>query len=358
MLAARQMLVEEAQHLAQHRQFGLDPRAPWRGVDPRAVVPRSQHDAALGIGQRQEARQRAVGVAGAVHPAGDGIDRDVLRDLVEVVVGAERGAAEGGIVGQRVVAEFELGDEVGHAEVREVPLHRLRCERAVLVVVDRHRPLQGGIGEVVELRPEVAAVVVERQHQLVVDQRQPLDQHAAGIIVVGPGVPHREQGRDRLDRLVAGAGEEIAGRAEIGDAGGADASVAPRLGDDPVGDRLVVGALARAAEGIARAEAGAGAARIDHHHGIAARHEHVAVLVAVGRRLDVAAGRELEAANIGRQDQHCRPAPRGIAVRQDDVDGEPAAVGHGHVDRGGRTHPVLGRTTGEIAAGRHLPGRA
>ena len=220
--AARQMLVEEAQHLAQHRQLGLDPRAPRRGVDPRAVIPRAQHDAALGVGQRQETRQRAVGVARAVHPAGDGIDRDVLRHLVEIVVGAERGAGEGRIVGQRVVAEFELGDEVGHAEIREMALHRLARERAVLVVVDRHRSLQRGIGEVLELAAQIAAIVVERQHQLVVDQRQPLDQHAAGIIVVGPGVPHREQGRDRLHRLVAGAGEEVAGRAEIGDAGGAD----------------------------------------------------------------------------------------------------------------------------------------
>ena len=251
------------------------------------MVPRPQQHAALGVGQRQEARQRAVGVARAVHPAGDGVDRDVLRDLVEIVVGTERGAGEGRIVGQRIVAEFELGDEVGHAEVREMALHGLARQRAVLVVVDRHRPQQRGIGEVAELLAQVAPVVIERQHQLVVDQRQPLDQHAAGIIVVGPGVPHREQRRDRLDRRVAGAGQEIAGRAEIGDAGGADAPVAPRLGHDPVGDRLVVGALARAAEGIARAEARAGAARIDHDQRIAARHEHVAILAAVGRRLDV-----------------------------------------------------------------------
>ena len=217
------MLVEEAQHFAQHRQFRLDPAAPRRDVDARAVVPRPQHDAALGVGQRQETRQRAVGVARAVHPAGDGIDRDILGHLVEIVVGAERGAAEGRIVRQRVVAEFELAHEVGHAEVREMPLHRVACQRAVLVVVDRHRPLQRGIGEVAELGPEIAAIVIERQHQLVVDQRQPLDQQAAGIIVVGPGVPHREQRRDRLHRLVAGAGEKIAGRAEIGDAGGADA---------------------------------------------------------------------------------------------------------------------------------------
>ena len=352
------MLVEEAQHLAQHRQLGLDPRAPRRGVDPRAVVPRPQHDPALGVGQRQETRQRAVGVAGAVHPAGDGIDRHVLRHLVEIVVGAERGAGEGRIVGQRVVAEFELGDEVGHAEIREMALHRLAGERAVFVVVDRHGSLQRRIGEVLELRAQVAAVVVERQHQLVIDQRQPLDQHAAGIIVVGPGVPHREQRRDRLDRRMAGAGEEIAGRAEIGDAGGADAAVAPFLGDDPVGDGAVVGALARAAEGIARAEAGAGAARIDHDQRIAARHEHVAILPGVGRRLDVAARRQLEAADIGRQDQHGRPALRRVAIRQDDIDGEPAAVSHRHVDGGGRAHPVLGRAAGKIAAGRHLPGRS
>ena len=245
-LAAGEMLVEETQHFAQHGEFRLLLRSPRRGVDARAVVPRAQQHAAFRIGQGQEPRQRAVGVARAVHPAGDGIDRDVARDLVEIVVGAERGAGEGRIVGQRIVAAFELGDEVGHAEVREMLLHRRAGERTVLVRIDRHRPEQRGIGEVAELVAKIAPVVIERQHQFVVGERQPLDQHAARIIVVGPGVPHGEQGRDRLHCLVAGAGKEIAGRAEVGDAGGADRTVAPRLGHDPVGDRLVVGALARA----------------------------------------------------------------------------------------------------------------
>jgi hypothetical protein len=49
------------------------------------------------------------------------------------------------------------------------------ASRAVLVVVDRHGTLQRGIGEVLELGAQIAPVVVERQHQLVVDQRQPLD---------------------------------------------------------------------------------------------------------------------------------------------------------------------------------------
>ena len=204
-------------------------------------------------------------------------------------------------------------------------------ERAVAVLVDRLRAQQRRIGEVGELLAQVAAVVVEREHQLVVDQRQPLDQHAARIVVVGPGVPDREQRRDRLDRRMAGARQEVAGRAEIGDAGRADPAVAPRLGDDPVGDRLVVGALARRPEKIAGAEAGAGAARIDHHHRIAARHEHVAIAIAVGRRLDVAAGRHLEPPHIGREDQDGRPAPAGVAVGQDDVERQPAAIGHRHI---------------------------
>ncbi len=46
-LAAGEMLVEEAQHLAQHRQFRLDPGAPRRDIDARAMVPRPQHDAAI-----------------------------------------------------------------------------------------------------------------------------------------------------------------------------------------------------------------------------------------------------------------------------------------------------------------------
>ena len=240
-----------------------------------------------------------------------------------------------------------------------MPLHRLARERAVAVVVDRQRPEQRRIGEVGELLAQLAAVVVERQHQLVVDQRQPLDQHAAGIIVVGPGVPDGEQRRDRLHRRVAGARQEIAGRAEIGDAGGADRAVAPRLRHDPVGDRLVVGALARATEGIARAERGAGAARIDHDQRVAARHEHVAIAVGVGRRLDAARPRrQLEAADVGRQDQHRRPAPARIAVGQDDVDRQPAAVGHRHIERSRHADGIFRRAAGEIAAGRHAPGGA
>jgi len=97
--------------------------------------------------------------------------------------------------------------------------------------------------------------MVECQHQLVIDLRQALDEQPARVIVVGPCVPDSEQGRDRPDRRMAGAGQEIAGCPEIGDAGGADAPVAPGLGDDPVRDDAIVLALARAAKGIARAEA-------------------------------------------------------------------------------------------------------
>ena len=208
-------------------------------------------------------------------------------------------------------------------------LHRLARQCAVAVLIDRQRPEQRGIGEIGELLAQVAAVVVERQHQLVIDQRQALDQHAARIIVVRPGIPDREQRRDRLHRLVAGARQEIARGAQIGDAGGADRAVAPRLRHDPVGDRLVVAPFARTAKGVAGPERGAGTARIDHDHGVAARHEHVAIAVGIGRRLDtLGAGCHFEATDIGREDQDGRPAPAGIAVRQVNVDRQSAAVRH------------------------------
>src|SRR6202011_1060842 len=71
----RKMLIEETQHLGEQRDLRLDLCAPWRHVHPRPVVPWPEQQIAVSVGQGEMARDRAVGVAGAVHPAGDGIDR-------------------------------------------------------------------------------------------------------------------------------------------------------------------------------------------------------------------------------------------------------------------------------------------
>ena len=74
-----------------------------------------------------------------------------------------------------------------------------------------------------ELAEQLAAVVVERDHQLVVGLGEPVEQHAAGIVVIAVRIPDREQRRDRLDRGMAGAREKVGRGADIGDARGATA---------------------------------------------------------------------------------------------------------------------------------------
>jgi hypothetical protein len=84
---------------------------------------------------------------------------------------------------------------------------------------------------------------------------------------------------------MAGAGEEIARRADIRDAGGADPAVRPRLCYDPFGNPGVVISLARRPETVAGPKAGAGATHINRDQRIAARHEQVAPACDTGTRL-------------------------------------------------------------------------
>ena len=79
---------------------------------------------------------------------------------------------------------------------------------AVGILVDRRRPVEVRILEIGELRQQVAPIMVERDHQLVVARGEPIEQHAARIVVIAVGVPDREQRRDRLDGRMPGAGEE------------------------------------------------------------------------------------------------------------------------------------------------------
>ena len=187
-----------------------------------------------------------------------------------------------------------------------------RSEAALRIVVDRLRPIEVGVLEIGELAQQIAPVLIERDHQLVVGLGEAVEQQAARIVVIGIGVPHRKQRRDGLHRRVAGARQEVRRRADVGDAGRADRSVGPRLPHDPIGDLAIVVALGRRAEAVARAEAGAGAAHVADDDGIAARHEQIAPLAGVGARLRRRrrAGLQLEAPVVGREDQDRRqPGP-------------------------------------------------
>ncbi len=334
-----EIVVEEAQDLGEERELRIGCGTPGRDIGPRAVVPGAEQQMPLLVGQGQEARDRAVGIAGAVHPAGDRVDRDIGAGAGGVAVGAEGARAELGIVGERVVLEAELGDEVGHMEIAEMLVHRFAAEGAVVILVDRLRAHEIRVLEIGEFRQHLAAVVVERDHQLVIGLGELGQQQPAGEIMVAPGVPDGEERGDRLDRGMAGAGEEIAGGADIGDAGRADRAVRPGLRHDPVGDLAEILALGRRAEAVARAEAGAGAAHVDDDHGIAARHEHVAILAGIGARLRACrrAVPQLEAAVIGGEDQDGRQTRRrGLPIaplRQVDIDREAAAVAHREIAR-------------------------
>ena len=312
------------------------------------------------IGERAVAGDGAIGEAGPVHPARNRVDRHVRRDVGGVMVGAEGVRPEGRIVGQPVVGEGKLADEVRHVEIAEMFAHRCAAERAVGVLVDRLRAGKVGIVEIGLVRQHVAAVMVEPDHDVVVARRQLVQKDAARIEVIDPGVPDREERRDRLDRRMAGTGEETGGRAEIGNPGRADGAVRPGLGDDPVGDLAEILALGGRAETVAGAEAGAGAAHVDHHHRIAARHEGVAVACRVGAGLGVGGGPvpQREPAVIGRQDQDGGKAVRASGpFRQVDVGGDPAAIAHLDIAGGrpGRQRELRGALV-PIARRRLSPG--
>src|SRR5215475_5489101 len=116
-LQFHQVGVEKPQQLAIEREFGGLGAAPGRYVDARTVIPGPQQQMLVAVRQGQEARNRAVLVAGAVHPAGDRQDRDIARDLMGVMTRAERGRREFRIVGQAIVVIAELGDKSWHSEI-------------------------------------------------------------------------------------------------------------------------------------------------------------------------------------------------------------------------------------------------
>ena len=62
--------------------------------------------------------------------------------------------------------------KIGLTEIAEMLAHRLVQQDPVGVLVDRLRSLEIGIAEIGKLPKDVAAVVVEADHQLVIDLGQ------------------------------------------------------------------------------------------------------------------------------------------------------------------------------------------
>jgi hypothetical protein len=276
-IAPHQVLIEEAQHLRQNAEARFDGVAKWRYIGTGAVVPWAEQEMLAFVRKREEARDRAVGKARPVHPARDRVDRNIRADAVGVVIGAERRRAEARIVRQPVVRETKFRDEIRHVKIAEMLLHRRPDQRAV-IAIDRLRAGEARILEVGDLGQNIAPVMIETDHQLIVICRQPIEQNAARVEVIDVGVPHREQRRDRLDGRMACAGKKQRGGTEIRDSGRTDHAIGPRLRDDPVRDFAIVLPLGRGPEAVAGPKAGAGAAHIDDDERIAARHEEIAIL--------------------------------------------------------------------------------
>ena len=316
----------------------------------------------LRIGKREEAGDAAVGVTGPVVPARDRVDRDIRLDVRAVAVRAEGGRRDGRIGGERVVLETELANELRHAKVALMLGHGRASETAFRIVIDGLRSIEVGVLEIGKLAQEIAPVLIERDHQLVVGLGETVEQQPARIVVIGIGVPHGKQRRDGLHRGVAGARQEVRCGADVGDARRADRPVGPRLPHDPIGDLAIVLTLRRRAEAVAHAEAGAGAAHVANDHGIAARDEQIAPLAGVGARLRRrrGTGPQLEAPVIGRQDQKRRQlGPGRIADRSGlweiDVERQPASVPHRDVLRARRAHAKRCRPCLGVVGRRHPP---
>ena len=363
---ALQVLVEEAQGLGDHAQLRQRVCPPGAGVGARAVVPGAEQEPARGVLQPQVALDRSRGVAAAVHPAGDAVDRGLaVVGARGVVVRADLGAGVVRVVAEAGVAEAELAGEVLHVEVGPVPDQGGLQQGAVPVLVHRRRAGQVRIAVMGVAAHPLAVVVVEGIGERAVVLAHAVEQHAAGIEVVRPGVPDRKRRHHRLDRRVPGRGQKIGGRADVGDSGRADPAVAPGLRHDPGHDIEVIVPLARRAEAVAAAEGGAAAAHVDRHQRIAPGHEGVAELGDVGTGLDarLVTGFQREAPVIGREQHHRRVGAglgrnlgRAHVAGQVHVNRQPGAVAHAHVARRQPLALVARRMLAQVPARRHAPG--
>jgi hypothetical protein len=248
-------------------------------------------------------------------------------------------------------------------KIAEVLAQRGLEQHTVAILVDRRRPVQIRILVVRELAEELAAAVVERDHQLVVGFRQPVEQQAAGIVMIAVRIPHREQRRDRLHSRMAGAGEKIGGRADVGDARGAHRAVRPTLRHDPVDDLAIIVALFRRPEPLSYAERRPGAAHVHDDQCITARHEEVAVAPRADGRLRRrrSAAAQREASIVGREADNRRQGlgerPTSGVRRQIDIDRQPHPVAHRYITRAGPPGRSMGgRAPREVILRKNAPG--
>ena len=216
-------------------------------------------------------------------------------------------------------------------------LHRGLNQRAV-VAIDGLRTREARILEVGDLCQNIAPVMIESDHQLVVVCGQSIEQNTARVEVVDIGVPNREQWRDRLDGRMSGAGQKQRGGTEIRDSGRTDRAIGPWLRDDPIRDFAEVLAFGRRPEAVARPEARAGAAHIDDDERVAARHEEIAILRGIRRILGAGrrAGLQREAPVRGGQNEDRRQL-RGRCwssglLREVDINCDAAMIAHRKVE--------------------------
>ena len=144
---------------------------------------------------------------------------------------------------QARIAELKLTQEVRHVNIGGVLLQCIAQQHALRIVIDRGRTLEAGLGEIIVFAQILTLVLVQRLHHPSISGGQIGQQDAAGVEMIGVGVPDPADRGDRLQRRVAGCGGEVAGGTQIRDAGRRQPPVAPILPGRPVDHFGIIGAL-------------------------------------------------------------------------------------------------------------------
>ena len=275
-----------------------------------------------------EPEQHVTGVH--VEPAGPLVDRDLrLPDLSDV-----RGGAVVDIDLPRSrqirIAEWSLGG-AGHVEIRRVLPDRLVQETPILVGIDRCGP--GGLLSVQTLR--LGGPV---RHGGVTED-------AARIAEVVE-VKHGHFGEDGLQVRRGGrSGHELSG-AGIGDAVHADASTAPRLCGEPLGDVIGVEALHGWIGIDPRAERGSRSSHFGDGKDIPIGQELLhRMILSIQLRLDRAVRRRRGPliAPVLPDHRQGSGVEHALARGPEQIDGDPDSVAHRDILRGSRPSVELRR---------------
>ena len=90
-----------------------------------------------------------------------------------------------------------------------------RQQHAIRVVIDRGGAFEARLGEVIVFAQILAVVLVQRLDDPAIAGGEIAEQDAAGVEMVGIGVPDGADRGDRLQGGVAGGGGEIAGGTQV-----------------------------------------------------------------------------------------------------------------------------------------------